>query len=89
MKKGIALRYDERAPEILISAQGELADALLKLAKKHKIPIYKDEDLAELLSVLPEYSFLPEELFKAVSEVFAFCYRINKEFKQKVDAEFS
>lgn len=86
-KKGIALKYNAGAPEILISAKGEFVECLLKVANKYNIPVYKDNDLAELLSSLPEQTKIPEELFKAVAEVFAFCYKINKEFKQKVDLE--
>ena len=28
---------------------------------------------------------LPEELYRAVAEVLAFCYRVNDEFRKKVD----
>jgi type III secretion system FlhB-like substrate exporter len=38
-----------------------------------------------VLSQVPVGIEIPETLFKAVSEVLAYCYRINSDFKKKLD----
>ncbi|HNW30003.1 MAG TPA: hypothetical protein PKN50_16105 [Spirochaetota bacterium] len=48
--------------------------------------IYRDSDLAQVLAQLPVGSEIPETLFRAVSEVLAYCYRINADFKSKLDS---
>ena len=85
MKKGIALGYDGDAPLILSVAEGYLFNKMLEIAEKNNIPVYEDENLAELLSCLPAGTAVPEDLFKAVAKVFAFCYEINEQFKNKMD----
>ena len=85
MKKGVALKYNGDAPLILSIAENYLFDKMLEIAVKNNIPIYEDNDLAELLSHLPAGTVVPEDLFKAVAEVFAFCYGINEQFKSKID----
>ena len=85
MKKGIALMYDGDAPFVLSVAENYLFDKMLEIAKKNNIPIYEDKNLAELLSRLPAGTAVPEDLFKAVAKVFAFCYEMNERFKNKID----
>jgi len=85
MDRGIALEYTGGLPRIIAVAQGRLLKKLLEIAEKNRIPIYKDEDLAGILSHLPVGSEIPEDLFRAVAEVLAYCYRVNKRFKDKMD----
>lgn len=88
-KKAVALGYEqERSPSVVASAQGILAEKLLEIARRHDVPIYEDADLTEALSVLKAGDDIPEELFRAVAEVFAYCYRINERLKGKLDAIF-
>ena len=84
-KVGVALEYSGEIPKILATARGALFDRLIQIAREHNITIYKDSDLAVVLSQLPVGFEIPETLFKAVSEVLAYCYRINSDFKKKLD----
>jgi flagellar biosynthesis protein len=84
-KVGVALEYSGEIPKILATARGALFDRLIQIAREHNITIYKDSDLAGVLSQLPVGIEIPETLFKAVSEVLAYCYRINSDFKTKLD----
>jgi len=84
-KVGVALEYSGEIPKILATARGALFDRLIQIAREHNITIYKDSDLAVVLSQLPVGIEIPETLFKAVSEVLAYCYRINSDFKKKLD----
>ena len=89
MEKGIAVQYHNVAPKILSTATGTLLKNMLEIAAEHGIPVFKDKDLAELLYNLPAGSDVPQELFKAVAEVFAFCYRVNDSFKNKILPDYS
>jgi len=85
MRKGIALGYDGDAPLILSVAENYLFDKMLEIAEKNNIPVYEDKNLAELLSRLPVGSAVPEDLFEAVVRIFAFCYEVNEQFRNKMD----
>ena len=83
--KSVALKYAGNAPKIVAKAQGALADKLIDIAKKNNISIFVDSDLAEILFPLKIGSEIPDNLFYAVVKVFAYCYEINNELKQKID----
>jgi flagellar biosynthesis protein len=82
---GVALEYSGDIPRILATARGLLFDRLIQIAREHNITIYKDADLAQVLSQLPIGSQIPDDLYKAVAEVLAYCYRTNSEFKAKME----
>ncbi|MCX7677739.1 MAG: EscU/YscU/HrcU family type III secretion system export apparatus switch protein [Spirochaetes bacterium] len=88
-KKAVALEYDgSEAPSVIASAQGKLAEKIIEIARMHNVPLYEDADLAEALSLLKVGEKIPENLFKAVAEVFGYCYWINEKLKNKLDATF-
>ena len=86
-KKAIAVGYlpEESAPQILASARGFLAERMLEIARENDITIYNDTDLTEVLSCMSPGSYIPENLFRAISEILAYCYRINEKFRKKMD----
>ncbi len=82
MKKAVALRFDktqESAPRVIASGKGESAENIIKIAKVHNLPIQKNEDLVELLSKVELNREVPDNLYKAVAEVFAFIYKMSNE----------
>lgn len=81
-KKAAALRYNhnlEYAPKVAASGQGHLADTIIEKAKVHNVPILEDTSLVELLAELNINETIPEELYQAVAEVFAFVYQIDQQ----------
>jgi flagellar biosynthesis protein len=84
-KIGVALEYSGAVPTILAVARGVLFEHLIRIAHDHKITIYENPDLAQVLAQVPVGTEIPEVLFRAVSEVLAFCYRVNADFKVKLD----
>lgn len=86
IKKGTAIRYsaDKKVPEILAQARGILVQKLLDIAKKNNVTIYKDPDLAEVLSALKTGSEIPEDLYRAMAEVLMYCYNVNEKFREKL-----
>ncbi|ADG93592.1 type III secretion exporter [Arcobacter nitrofigilis DSM 7299] len=82
--KVAALKYnmqDDTAPRVVAKGIGELASNIIKIAKENNIPIKKDEDLVELLTKLDVNQQIPNNLYKAVAEVFAFIYDLSKQNK--------
>jgi len=84
-KKAVALEYSDDIPRIIAIAKGILFDKLIEIAEKNKITIYFDPDLTEVLSALKIGAEIPENLYRAVTQVLAYCYRMNEEFRSKID----
>lgn len=80
IKEAVALKYDrskDRAPKVTAKGKGEVADNIIKVAQLHKLPIKKDEDLIELLSKVEIDREVPENLYKAVAELFSYIYKVT------------
>lgn len=87
-KEAVALNYDGKqmdAPTIVAKGKGLIADKILAEAKEHHVPIQEDPSLVELLGKLNINERIPDELYQAVAEVFAFIYRTDKEVSKKRD----
>jgi len=81
-KIAVALEYEhgvDPAPKIIATGKGELAQRILDLAKFHGIEVRKDQELAEILSVLDVDSLIPLETYANVAEILSFIYRKNRE----------
>jgi flagellar biosynthesis protein len=74
----VALRYERRAdpaPRVVAKGTGELAEAILTLAREHGVAVREDGDLAQLLSAVELETQIPVEAFVAVAEILSFVYR--------------
>ena len=81
LKKAVALKYNkikDGAPKVKASGKGEIAKRIIKIAQENNLPIKKDEDLVELLSKVELDKEIPQNLYKAVAEVFSFVYKMTK-----------
>jgi len=79
--KAVALKYEmkkDRAPRVVARGKGEIARKIIEIAKEHNIPLYEDKELSQVLEALDLDTEIPAELFRAVAEVLAFIYRMNK-----------
>lgn len=82
MRKAAALRYDHsknRAPQLIASGQGLLADKIVEIAAQNRIPFYEHSELVDELVALPIGSEIPPELYELVAQVLAFVLRLDKE----------
>jgi flagellar biosynthesis protein len=81
-KTAIALRYSptdgESAPKITAKGDGYLAEEILRIARENDVPLRQDAALAGALASLDVGQQIPSELFRAVAEVLAFVYKMNK-----------
>lgn len=81
-RAAVALSYDpttDHAPRVLAAGRGELAEAVLALADKHKVPVYEEHPLANALVKLEIGAYVPPELYAAVAEVLAFLWNLERE----------
>lgn len=79
--KAVAMRYDqdrEQAPKVTATGKGDVAETIIQKANEHNVPIQEDASLVEVLSELNINETIPEELYQAVAEVFAFVYRTDQ-----------
>jgi len=80
-KTAVAMRYDidrDKAPLVLASGRGPVADEILRIAEDNKIPLYEDPELAKLLSKLELDVEIPPELYTLVAEVLFFVYKLDR-----------
>jgi flagellar biosynthesis protein len=80
-KSAIAIRYDvdkDKAPLIIASGRGLVADEILRIAEDNKIPLYEDPELAKLLAKLELDTEIPPELYTLVAEVLFFVYKLDR-----------
>ncbi len=80
-KKSVALKYNkdvDTVPVVIAKGVGEVAEAIIEIAKEKGIPIVENPELVEDLFRLEIYSEIPEELYKVVAEVLAFVYGMGE-----------
>lgn len=73
-KTAVALEYEpgERAPKVIASGRGVLAEKIIDVAKEADVPIHKDAKLARSLSILDIGEYIPPELYSIVAEILVF-----------------
>lgn len=84
-RKAVALRYDvaqDAAPRVVAKGAGLIAERILELAREHNIHVHEDPGLVGLLAKLNLDTPIPESLYRAVAEVLAFVYRLDRRLEQ-------
>lgn len=74
-KRAVALKYDSKtngAPVVVASGMGYMAERITETALEAGVPIYEDDSLAVLLSQMKLGSTIPEELYRAVVEIYLY-----------------
>ena len=86
-KTAVAVAYTpgERAPKILATGKGEVAERIIETAKENEVPLYEDDKLASTLSRLDIGDMIPPELYEVVAEILVFVDAMDK-IKAKMDA---
>lgn len=71
--KATALKYipgQDHAPMIVASGHGIIAQKMIEIAEQSGIPVYRDEQLANVLSMLDIGSAIDQELFQLVAQIY-------------------
>lgn len=78
-KTAVALSYEEgdKAPKILATGKGYVAEKMIEVAKEENVPVHKDEKLAGTLSKLEIGDYIPKELYGVVAEILVFVDRVE------------
>ena len=86
-KTAVALAYipGERAPKILATGKGAIAERIIEVAEENDVPQYADSELAETLSKLEIGEMIPPELYEVVAEILVFVNDMDK-LKSKLGA---
>lgn len=84
-KTAVALEYEpmDKAPKVIASGRGFLADKILDVAKQEDIPVHRDEKLARSLQEIEIGEYIPQELYQVVADVLIFVDAMDK-IKAKV-----
>jgi flagellar biosynthesis protein len=78
-EKAAALKYDQTgAPRVIAKGQGDIAKKMIEIAEAEGIPIQKNEALVEALIQIELTKEIPPQLYRAVAELLAFVYRLEK-----------
>ncbi|HHW23372.1 MAG TPA: EscU/YscU/HrcU family type III secretion system export apparatus switch protein [Clostridiaceae bacterium] len=83
IKKASALSYtpgEDKAPKVIASGKGELAQKIIEKAREANIPVYEDSHLAEALSHISLGDEIPSELYEVVAEVLAFISKLDANY---------
>lgn len=80
VKQAVALSYDpeDEAPKVIASGRGALAERIIEKAKEAKVPLHKDDKLADTLSRLEIGDMIPPELYEVVAEILVFVDGMDK-----------
>ena len=79
-RRAVALGYNsesDKAPRLLASGTGTLAERLVALAFANGVKVRQDADLAELLVAVDVGEIIPLEAFAAVAEILSYLYWAN------------
>ena len=83
----LAESKDGKAPRVIASGRGSIAEQILALAFANGIKVREDADLAELLSAVELDSEIPLEAFTAVAEILSYVYRANGDPRAGIGAD--
>lgn len=88
--KAVALKYNaerDKAPVIIASGYGDIANKIIKIAEGNGIPVYRDDSAASLMCMLKVGSSIPPELYEVVAAIYSRLLHISKEIREKQQME--
>lgn len=76
----VALAYAAElgAPRVVAKGNGLIADAIISKAREHGVFVHESKELVALLSGLDLDDEIPPELYRAVAEVLAWLYQMER-----------
>ena len=84
-KRAVALQYgaNDSAPVVVASGMGYMAEKIVEVAADSGVPIYEDNSLATILTQLKLGQEVPEELYKAIVEIYVYFLRFNPNAEER------
>lgn len=83
--KAVALQYGpgDAAPVVVASGMGYLAEKIVETAADCGVPIYEDNSLSTMLSQLQLGQEIPENLYKAIVEIYVYFLHFDPTEKEE------
>ena len=78
-REATALSYEpgEKAPRVVASGRGYVADRIIAAAEEAGVPVRSDPALARALAALDLGDEVPEAMYRAVAETLAWAYKLD------------
>jgi len=79
--KAVALKYkayEDLAPKVVAKGKGKIAKKIIQKAKEFDVPLFQNEELANMLLDVELNEEIPKELYETVVEVFIWLYNIEQ-----------
>ena len=76
----VALAYsgNDSAPRVVAKGRGLLAQAIIERAREHGIYVHESKEMVGLLMQVDLDQRIPPQLYRAVAELLAWVYRLEK-----------
>lgn len=81
----VALQYGagDAAPVVVASGMGYMAEKIIETAADAGVPIYEDNSLATALAQLKLGQEIPEDLYKAIVEIYVYFLNFDPSEREK------
>lgn len=81
MQSAVALAYQGGAttPKVVAKGRGLIAEAIISKAKEHGVFVHQSKELVSLLMKVELDQDIPPALYRAVAELLAWLYHIERE----------
>lgn len=84
----VALQYGagDAAPVVVASGMGYMAEKIVETAAAAGVPVYEDNSLATALTQLKLGQEIPEDLYRAIVEIYVYFLKFDPEEREKKEA---
>lgn len=83
--KAVALKYNadhDKAPVIIASGYGDVANRIISIAEQNGIPVYRDDSAASLMCMLEVGTAIPPELYEVVAAIYCQLLKFSNEVRK-------
>ncbi|MGN0620676.1 MAG: EscU/YscU/HrcU family type III secretion system export apparatus switch protein [Porcipelethomonas sp.] len=83
--KAVALKYNadkDKAPVIIASGYGEVANRIIDIAEQNGIPVYRDDSAASLMCMLEVGTNIPPELYEVVAAIYCQLLKVSNDVRK-------
>lgn len=82
----LAYRKGDYAPRVIAKGEGEVAEAIINLARETGVYVHESPELVTMLMQLDLDRHIPPELYVAVAELLAWLYWLEQGMPQQENA---
>lgn len=86
--KAVALKYNaevDKAPVIIASGSGNIANKIIEIAEQNGIPVYRDDSAASLMCMLEVGNSVPPELYEVIAAIYCQLLKSSEKMKKGME----